>query len=310
MTTTYIRARSGVHVLITPSSTVRDDRISYRAAGVLSRLLDNAEGFGMTAEDLARGGGREGRDAVRTALRELQSVGYIVRSANRKADGTFGGQTMYVYDTPRQDHSSREPENPRAGNPCAGNPLAEKPVLKSSSYINRVTTSDGVEAAAAVPTRVRAAAQDSHSKKGSKFVAPVIHANGIESWYESDVKDAELLAADEVDADIRDAVVAVVARGQSPVAAVVRREIKRQRAKVEADTSGRPPSRTMQGIMALDELSERINPAGRTSKTDRSRALSKDGELLLPHYQLSRAVQSMNAIDDIVGQIKAGRRGD
>lgn len=112
MSTIYVRARSGVHVLITPSATVRDDRISYRAAGVLNRLLDNAEGYGMTAEQLAAERKHEGRDAIRTALRELVAARYIVRRANRQPGGKFAGQTMYVYDTPiaAADEEHRGPE--------------------------------------------------------------------------------------------------------------------------------------------------------------------------------------------------------
>lgn len=262
MTTSYIRARSGVPVLITPSATVRDDSISYRATGVLSRLLDNAEGFGMTAEDLARGMGREGRDAVRTALRELQEAGYIVRQANRKSDGTFRGQRMYVYDTPQQDSRNREPENPLAGNPSAENPPAGKAVLKSSRSKTKVTTSIKVKAAAVVRKREHAAACDWKSEKGPKFANPIVLHNGVESWYPLDLKDAEELTTDEPDADIRGAVPAVVARGQSPVAALVRREINRQRAKRAAEAA-RPKSRIRQGMDALDNLRERFNTGRR-----------------------------------------------
>ena len=92
MTTVYVRARSGVHVLITPSATVRDSRLSYRASGVLNRLLDNAEGYGMSAEQLAaERPEREGRDAIRTALRELKEAGYIQRRATMGASGRLLG---------------------------------------------------------------------------------------------------------------------------------------------------------------------------------------------------------------------------
>jgi hypothetical protein len=103
MTTRYIRApRLHEHVLITPTTTVRHGAVSYRARGILNRLLSNADGYGMTAEALsAEGSGCEGRDAIRTALRELRHAGYIERTAIKNDGGRFGGVVMYVYDTPK-----------------------------------------------------------------------------------------------------------------------------------------------------------------------------------------------------------------
>ena len=44
-----------------------------RARGVLVRLLSNADGFQITAADLAR----ERRGAILTALRQLRDAGYL-----------------------------------------------------------------------------------------------------------------------------------------------------------------------------------------------------------------------------------------
>ncbi|MDR3082358.1 MAG: hypothetical protein LBV60_15775 [Streptomyces sp.] len=62
--------------VIVESETVRDTKISYRAMGLLTFLLDQAEGWQVRSEQLSRGEGREGREAVRTALRELAKHGY------------------------------------------------------------------------------------------------------------------------------------------------------------------------------------------------------------------------------------------
>jgi hypothetical protein len=71
------------------SSTIRDQRISYRALGVLLMLLDLPEDWTVRAENLAAGEGREGRDAVGTALRELAAAGYYRVERRRLRSGRF-----------------------------------------------------------------------------------------------------------------------------------------------------------------------------------------------------------------------------
>ncbi|MHB8388294.1 MAG: hypothetical protein ACYDBH_01780 [Acidobacteriaceae bacterium] len=97
----------------------RDDRVSYRARGVLVRLLSNADGFPMTASDLAREG-REGRGAILTALRELREAGYIRTTKKQDQHGRWSTQT-FVYDTP-QPTGVQKPDSgfPDAGSPDAG----------------------------------------------------------------------------------------------------------------------------------------------------------------------------------------------
>lgn len=79
--------------------TARDGRLSYRARGILVRLLTNSDGYRMTSDDLARGG-REGRAAVLSALRELRAAGYVVVRKLQSVDGRWRTET-HVFDTPQ-----------------------------------------------------------------------------------------------------------------------------------------------------------------------------------------------------------------
>ena len=99
----------------------RDDRLSYRGRGVLVRLLSNADGFQMTAADLAREG-REGRGAILTALRELRAAGYIRTTKVQDEHGRWSTRT-FVYDTP-QPTGVQKPDSgfPDAGSPDSGSP--------------------------------------------------------------------------------------------------------------------------------------------------------------------------------------------
>ncbi|MGG7574070.1 hypothetical protein [Streptomyces sirii] len=75
------------HFVQVESKTARDTRISYRALGLLTYCLDQHDGWNVRSEQLARGEGREGRDAVRKALHELAAHGYYRLEKRRFLDG-------------------------------------------------------------------------------------------------------------------------------------------------------------------------------------------------------------------------------
>lgn len=115
------------------NDTLRDARLSYRARGVLARLLSNADGWRMTAVELAGESPREGRQAILTALRELREAGYIVQTRHQGEAGRWRTETV-VYDTPQEstgirlpDPGSTEVRSPDAGWPNVGGPDAGGP---------------------------------------------------------------------------------------------------------------------------------------------------------------------------------------
>ena len=103
------------------NAVIRDSRLSYRARGVLLEILSRPDNWRVSGDSLARSG-KEGRDAILTALKELRDFGYIRMVRERKEDGTFVTNN-YVYDTP-QDVVPR-PENPTTDS--VQTPSPEKP---------------------------------------------------------------------------------------------------------------------------------------------------------------------------------------
>lgn len=65
---------------------IRDDHLSFRARGVLLYLL-SMPGDWETSSDRIAAAGKEGRDAIRTALKELIDVGYVTREREQDAAG-------------------------------------------------------------------------------------------------------------------------------------------------------------------------------------------------------------------------------
>jgi len=83
---------------VIPNRVLRDDALSYRARGLLVYLLSQPPDWTISSARLALESG-EGRDAVRTALRELMCVGYL--TLNRQQDERGQWASHYtVTDTP------------------------------------------------------------------------------------------------------------------------------------------------------------------------------------------------------------------
>ena len=94
--------------------TVNDVSLSFRARGVLIWLLDKPDGWHVSAETISAAGG-EGRDAIRSALTELETAGYLVRDRRRGRDGRWTTEhVVYEHPSLAEDHggipANDEPE--------------------------------------------------------------------------------------------------------------------------------------------------------------------------------------------------------
>jgi hypothetical protein len=133
---------------------VRDKRLSYRARGVLLRLLSNADGFSMTSIDLAEEG-IEGRDAIRKALAELESAKYMVKIREQTEKGFWVTKT-YIFDAPQNDAEDEnqshlpKPEKPTPENPTFGKSGA----LRRTNIILTTSSSSKSSSESSKPTAV------------------------------------------------------------------------------------------------------------------------------------------------------------
>ena len=95
---------------------LRDKNISLKAKGLLSQILSLPEDWDYTLKGLSKIN-REGIDAIRQAVRELERGGYIVRSRKRDRSGCLRGTEYIIYEQPQ-----------RSKLPILGNPMLEHPV--------------------------------------------------------------------------------------------------------------------------------------------------------------------------------------
>jgi biotin operon repressor len=120
------------------NAVIRDSRLSYRARGVLLEILSRPDNWRVSGDSLARSG-KEGRDAILTALKELRDCGYIRMVKIRKEDGTFE-TTNYVYDSPQDVAPS--PENPTTASvepPYPEKPPTGKPQLDNQGSLEELS---------------------------------------------------------------------------------------------------------------------------------------------------------------------------
>jgi len=99
---------------VVANAIVRDASLSYRARGLLILLLSMPDNWETSSMWLAARA-PEGRDAVRKALKELETRGYLRRVRTRDDMGRVRLITM-VYDTPATGD----------GKPVAGKPVSKK----------------------------------------------------------------------------------------------------------------------------------------------------------------------------------------
>lgn len=83
------------HFQILPHATSRDRRLSFRARGLLALMLSYPVDWEFNRDWLARQSDQEGVSAVRTALKELEAAGYLMRRRVRVNGRFTWEQTIY-----------------------------------------------------------------------------------------------------------------------------------------------------------------------------------------------------------------------
>lgn len=98
---------------------INDSRLSFRARGVLLNLLSKPASWRTRSIALAAQSPREGRDAIRTAMRELEEHGYLTRERVQNPDGTFSIEQT-IHEIPVDPTVAPGPENSEDDSSGAG----------------------------------------------------------------------------------------------------------------------------------------------------------------------------------------------
>ena len=122
---------------ITPNFHQRDKTITLKAKGLLSQMFSLPDDWDYTLKGLAYIN-LEGIDSIRSAIRELEKAGYIIRTRVRDEQGRLRGTSYKVFATPHLPESgSPTLENPTLDNPTQVKPVQAEPTQEKPTQLNK-----------------------------------------------------------------------------------------------------------------------------------------------------------------------------
>ncbi|MFC9429282.1 hypothetical protein [Streptomyces sp. NPDC056987] len=126
----------------------RDARLSAKAMGIFGNISTHRDGWGITPESISAQM-RDGVDAVKSGLRELEKFGYLQRERERRPNGTLGASSYFITDQPEliAETPSSEPEvenppvaDPPVDQPPKGEPAEDRPAVDDQPH-KKITNS-------------------------------------------------------------------------------------------------------------------------------------------------------------------------
>lgn len=159
----------------------RDTRLSYRASGVLADILSRPDNWETSAERLAAARpDKEGRDAIRKALSELEAAGYVKRERVRDAKGHWR-TVLTVFDTPQRDICAGRADD---GFSVVGKPVVGSPGLTKKTEKNNLEE-DGQDSPNARSARVGDLEED---RQAGEWLINKPHRSQVddENWRDRD----------------------------------------------------------------------------------------------------------------------------
>ncbi len=138
---------------------LRDKRLTLKAKGLLSQMLSLPEDWDYTLSGLSHIN-RESKDAIRSAVNELEKAGYIHRRQTTDASGKFSTNEYVIHEHPDQPEPSLEKpssENPPTDDPPTGNPSPENPTQLNTKKPSKERSNTDGQSTDSIPFRGNAA---------------------------------------------------------------------------------------------------------------------------------------------------------
>ena len=144
-----IRVEHSKDYTVISNVAIRDTRLSFKSRGLHHLLLSYPDGWQINTEHLSEQSDKDGKDAIASALKELESVGYLIRTQIR-VKGKIVGYKSTIRELPLEDppqpkgrRSKKKPQpekpdtaKPDRENPDTAKPDRENPELENPVHIN------------------------------------------------------------------------------------------------------------------------------------------------------------------------------
>lgn len=129
--------RSGGYTVL-PNGILRDTGLSLKTKGLFAIILSLPETWDYSVAGLATVAGC-GRDAIRSALGEMETAGYLRRTRSHGEDGKFAGVIYDIRDVaePLSENPTMEENAPLSGKPTSAEPTLEKPSSENPTQLNK-----------------------------------------------------------------------------------------------------------------------------------------------------------------------------
>lgn len=112
---------------------LRNRNLSLKAVGLLSKMLSLPPDWDYSIRGLAMLN-TDGIDGIRTAMKELEDEGYVVRVQSRDERGRMSRNKYTVYALPQKEKPS--PDLPSSENPTTVKPPPDEPMTEKPTQIN------------------------------------------------------------------------------------------------------------------------------------------------------------------------------
>ena len=139
-----IRVEHSKDYTVISNAAIRDTRLSFKSRGLHHLLLSYPNGWQINIEHLSEQSDKDGKDAVASALKELETVGYLIRTQIR-VKGKIVGYESTIRELPVENppppkgrRSKKKQDSPQLENPDTAKPDRENPQLEKPEPENPV----------------------------------------------------------------------------------------------------------------------------------------------------------------------------
>ena len=133
---TVFRVEKNANYTVMSNEHLRNRDLSLKAKGLLSQMLSLPEEWDYSLEGLSRIN-REGVDAIRTGVRELEEHGYLERGRRRDGSGRLAGTEYVVHERAVARTSLPESDEPALDFPMQDAPVRERPALAKPGQLSK-----------------------------------------------------------------------------------------------------------------------------------------------------------------------------
>ena len=133
-----IRVQRSIGYTVLPNGILRDTGLSLKTKGLFAIILSLPETWDYSVAGLATVAGC-GRDAIRSALGEMEQAGYLTRTRSHGEGGKFTGVIYNIRDQaePLSENPTMVEEEPSSGKPTTVEPTLEKPSSENPTQLNK-----------------------------------------------------------------------------------------------------------------------------------------------------------------------------